>query len=143
MNTQNHLRQLQYQTLMERAKHPLNQGKTNPIHQHQIANNYICGDSIELTIKFNQTNQIIEDIKFQGKGCVLTIASADLMAETLSGKTVEETLEIIEKFRKMVKGEISFLKDLPKLNIFQGVSQFPIRIKCVLLSWHALKAALK
>ena len=143
MNTQNHLRNLQYQTILERAKQPRNQGKTNPIHQQQLGNNPICGDRIELTIKFNQTNQIIEDIKFQGKGCALTIASADLMAETLSGKTVEEALEIIEKFRQMLKGEISFLDDLPKLNIFQGVSQFPIRIKCVLLSWHALKAALK
>ncbi len=143
MNTQNHLRNLQYQTILERAKQPRNQGKTNPIHQQQLGNNPICGDRIELTIKFNQTNQIIEDIKFQGKGCALTIASADLMAETLSGKTVEEALEIIEKFRQMLKGEISFLDNLPKLNIFQGVSQFPIRIKCVLLSWHALKAALK
>ncbi|MGD1701096.1 Fe-S cluster assembly sulfur transfer protein SufU [Dapis sp. BLCC M229] len=143
MNTQNHLRNLQYKTILERAKNPQNQGKTNPIHQQQLGNNPICGDRIELTIKFNQTNQIIEDIKFQGKGCALTIASADLMAETLSGKTVEEALEIIEKFRQMLKGEISLSDNLPKLNIFQGVSQFPIRIKCVLLSWHALKAALK
>ncbi len=143
MNTQNHLRNLQYQTILERAKHPLNQGQTNPIHQQQIGNNPMCGDRIELTIKFNQTNQIIEDIKFQGKGCALTIASADLMAETLSGKTVEEALEIIEKFRQMLKGEITLSDNLLKLNIFQGVSKFPIRIKCVLLSWHTLKAALK
>ncbi|MCL2931087.1 MAG: SUF system NifU family Fe-S cluster assembly protein [Trichodesmium sp. MAG_R03] len=143
MNTQNHLRNLQYQTILERSKQPRNKGKTNPIHQYQIGHNPICGDSIELTIKFNQTNQIIEDIKFQGKGCALTIASADLMAETLSGKTREEILEIIEKFRQMLKGEIVLSNDLVKLNIFQGVSQFPIRIKCVLLSWHALKAALK
>ena len=143
MNTKNHLRNLQYQTILERAKHPRNQGQTNPIHQQQLGNNSMCGDSIELTIKFNQKKQIIEDIKFQGKGCALTIASADLMAETLSGKTVEEALEIIEKFRQMLKGEISLSDNLPKLNIFQGVCQFPIRIKCVLLSWHALKAALK
>lgn len=143
MNTQNHLRHLQYQTILERAKHPRNQGQTNPIHKQQLGDNAICGDRIELTIKFNQTNQIIEDIKFQGKGCALTIASADLMAETLSGKTVEEALEIIEKFRQMLKEEINLSDDLPKLNIFQGVSCFPVRIKCVLLSWHTLKAALK
>ncbi|MDY7004601.1 MAG: SUF system NifU family Fe-S cluster assembly protein [Cyanobacteriota bacterium] len=143
MNTQNHLRNLQHQTILERAKYPQNQGKTNPIDRYEIGDNPLCGDRIELTIKFSQTKQIIEDIKFQGKGCVLSIASADLMAEILLGKTREEALEITAQFRQMLKGEISLSDNLPKLNIFQGVSQFPIRIKCVLLSWHTLKTALE
>lgn len=143
MNTQNHLRNLQYQTILERANHPLNKGKTNPIHRYQVGDNPVCGDTIEVTIKINQTNSILEEIKFEGKGCALALASADLMAEALSGKTLEEALEIIENFRKMVKGEISLFDNLPKLNILQGVSQYPVRIKCVLLSWHALKAALE
>ncbi|WP_426564063.1 hypothetical protein [Dapis sp. BLCC M172] len=54
-----------------------------------------------------------------------------------------KNLEIIEKFCQILKGEISLSDNLPKLNIFQGVSQFPIRIKCVLLSWHSLKSVLE
>ncbi len=103
----------------------------------------MCGDTIELTVQLNPAGDTIEDIKFEGQGCAIAIASADLMADAVRGKSVEEALSIVQRFRGMVRGENPFPEDMRKLNILQGVSQFPIRIKCATLSWHTLKAALE
>ena len=103
----------------------------------------MCGDTIELTVQLNQTGGRIEDIKFEGQGCAIAIASADLMADAVRGKSVEEALSMVQRFRDMVMGQEPFPDDLRKLNVLQGISQFPIRIKCATLSWHTLKAVLE
>jgi len=103
----------------------------------------MCGDTIKLTIQLNPTGDRIEDIKFQGTGCAIAIASADLMADTVRGKSRAEALSMIERFREMVTGQGKFCQELRKLNALQGVSQFPVRIKCATLSWHTLKAILE
>lgn len=103
----------------------------------------MCGDTIELTVQLNQTSNTIEDIKFEGEGCAIAIASADLMAEAVRGKSVEEALLMVQSFRDMMMGQNQFPDNLRKLNVLQGVSQFPVRIKCATLSWHTLKAVLE
>lgn len=103
----------------------------------------MCGDTIELTVQLNKTGERIEDVKFEGQGCAIAIASADLMADAVRGKTIEEALSLVQRFRGMVMGQEQFPQDLRKLNVLQGISQFPIRIKCATLSWHTLKAALE
>lgn len=103
----------------------------------------MCGDTIELTVQLNPTGDRIEDIKFEGEGCAIAIASADLMADAVRGKSVEEALSLVQRFRDMMMGQELFPDDLRKLNVLQGVSQFPIRIKCATLSWHTLKAVLE
>ena len=103
----------------------------------------MCGDTIELTVELNQTRDGISDIKFEGQGCAIAIASADLMAEAVRGKSVEEALEMVQKFRDMMQGKSEFPVDVRKLNVLQGISQFPIRIKCATLAWHTLKAAVE
>lgn len=102
----------------------------------------MCGDTIELTVKLNQTGDKIEDIKFEGQGCAIAIASADLMADAVRGKSIQEALEMVQQFRDMMQGKSEFPLDRRKLNVLQGISQFPIRIKCATLCWHTLKAAL-
>ena len=82
-------------------------------------------------------------MKFEGEGCAISMASADLMAEALQGKSIEEALEMVKRFQGMMKGEEEFPKEHRKLNVMQGVAQFPVRIKCANLSWHAVKAALE
>jgi nitrogen fixation NifU-like protein len=103
----------------------------------------MCGDTIELTVQLNPTGDRICDVKFEGEGCAIAIASADLMAEAVRGKSVEEALSIVQRFRGMVMGQDQFPEDLRKLNVLQGISQFPVRIKCATLSWHTLKAVLE
>jgi nitrogen fixation NifU-like protein len=71
------------------------------------------------------------------------MASADLMADALRGKSVSTALEMVQRFQRMMKGEDEFPKEQRKLNVMAGVAQFPVRIKCANLTWHTLKAALE
>lgn len=143
MTTLSNRRNLCQQVILEHSKKPWHRGKTNPIHRYHRGHSPSCGDTIELTVQLNQAGNIIEDVKFEGEGCAISIASADLMAEVLRGKSIDEALEMVQCFRSLMKGQAEFPKDLRKLNILQGVSQFPVRIKCASLCWHTLKAALE
>ena len=135
-------RRVYQQVILSHARNTQNKGITNPVHrQHQGENPY-CGDRVNLTLTLDRTEDKIEDIKFEGAGCALCLASADLMASAVKGKSIAEALLLVEQFRQMVLGEIQFQPPLEKLNIMQSVSQFPMRVKCITLAWHTLKASL-
>jgi nitrogen fixation protein NifU and related proteins len=135
------LRDLYQQVILERYKKPRHKGKTEPADRYQKGHNPSCGDTIELTLKLNGDR--IEDVKFEGEGCAIAMSSADLMAEALQGRTLAEAEEMVQRFQAMMKGEAEFPTEFRKLNVMQGVAQFPVRIKCANLSWHTLKAALE
>lgn len=104
--------------------------------------NPLCGD--RLTIWLKMENDVIKDVAFQGSGCAISKASASLMTGAVRGKTREEAEALFERFRRLVTGsmEQAEAESLGKLAAFSGLSEFPIRVKCASLSWHALKAAL-
>ena len=137
------VRDLYQQVILEHYKKPRHKGQTSPVHRQQRGHNPSCGDTIELTVQLNETGDRIEDVKFEGEGCAIAMASADLMADALRGKQVDEALAMVKRFQGMMKGEDEFPKELRKLNVMQGVAQFPVRIKCANLSWHTIKAALE
>lgn len=137
------VRDLYQQVILEHYKKPRHKGKTDPVHRQQRGHNPSCGDTIELTVQLNDAGDTIEDVKFEGEGCAIAMASADLMADALRGKQVDEALAMVQRFQRMMKGEDEFPKELRKLNVMQGVAQFPVRIKCANLTWHTLKAALE
>ena len=137
------VRDLYQQVILEHYKKPRHKGQTSPIHRQQRGHNPSCGDTIELTVQLNEAGDRIEDVKFEGEGCAIAMASADLMADALRGKQVDEALAMVKRFQGMMKGEDEFPKELRKLNVMQGVAQFPVRIKCANLSWHTIKAALE
>jgi nitrogen fixation protein NifU and related proteins len=137
------LRALYQQVILERYKKPRHRGTTEPVHRHQRGHNPSCGDTIELTVQLNEAGDSVEDVKFEGEGCAIAMSSADLMAEAARGKTIPEALEMVQQFQRMMKGEAEFPKEHRKLNVMQGVAQFPVRIKCATLTWHTLKAALE
>jgi len=137
------LRDLYQQVILERYKKPRNRGQTSPVDRYQKGHNPSCGDTIELTLHLNEAGDRIEDVRFEGEGCAIAMASADLMADALRGKTAAEALEMVQLFQSMMKGEAEFPTEMRKLNVMQGVAQFPVRIKCANLSWHTLKAALE
>lgn len=137
------VRDLYQQVILEHYKKPRHKGQTSPIHRQQRGHNPSCGDTIELTVQLNETGDAIEDVKFEGEGCAIAMASADLMADALRGKQIDEALAMVKRFQGMMKGEDEFPKELRKLNVMQGVAQFPVRIKCANLSWHTIKAALE
>ncbi len=142
MNTTN-LRDLYQQVILEHYKKPKHRGTTNPVDRYQKGHNPSCGDTIELTLQLDNSGERITDIKFEGEGCAIALASVDLMAGALAGKTIAEALELVKTFQEMMKGTAEFPKEHRKLNVMQGVAQFPVRIKCANLGWHTLKAALQ
>ena len=141
--TLSNVRDLYQQVILEHYKKPRHKGKTDPAHRYQRGHNPSCGDTIELTVRLNEAGDTIEDVKFEGEGCAIAMASADLMADALRGKPVSEALTMVQRFQKMMKGEDEFPKEQRKLNVMAGVAQFPVRIKCANLTWHTLKAALE
>lgn len=137
------LRDLYQQVILEHYKKPKHRGRATPTHRQQRGHNPSCGDTIELTLTLNEDRDRVEAVKFEGEGCAISMASADLMAGAIQGKTIEEALAMVDTFQAMMKGQGEFPKAQRKLNVMQGVAQFPVRIKCANLTWHALRAALE
>jgi nitrogen fixation protein NifU and related proteins len=104
--------------------------------------NPMCGDS--LVVQLQLEGDRIADVSFTGSGCAISKASASLMTTVVKGKTREEARTLFEKFHRMVTGRGDADRDLPaKLAVFSGVREFPTRVKCATLSWHALRNALE
>ena len=105
--------------------------------------NPICGDRVVLQLKLDGAN--IGQAGFQGEGCSITQASASMMVELLSGKTLEEAEELSETVRAMMRGQTSQqeLGSLGSLEALQAVRKFPVRIKCALLAWTALEIGIE
>ena len=102
-----------------------------------------CGDDI--TLDLNIEDDIIKEAVFHGSGCAISQASTSIMIDLIEGKSVEEALELVETFIKMIKKEIDDKEELKKLKdarALQNISNMPARVKCAVLSWHTLKEAL-
>ena len=112
----------------------------------QIAEGYnpLCGDRVVVYLQLN--NDVIGDISFQGSGCAISKASASMMTVSLKGKTRTEAEDHFQRFHSMVTGaaneEIEPQETLGKLAAFSGIREFPARVKCANLAWHALHTAL-
>lgn len=104
--------------------------------------NPLCGDQLTVWLKLDGDR--IADLSFQGSGCAISKASASLMTTVMKGRTVAEAGKIFDSFHRMVTGAGGPADDLPaKLAVFAGVREFPARVKCASLSWHALKKAME
>ncbi|MBT5136296.1 MAG: SUF system NifU family Fe-S cluster assembly protein [Phycisphaerae bacterium] len=134
------LRELYLEMVTDHAKNPRHRGKAEPCTHIGTGNNPLCGDKIVVTVSVN--DGIIELVKFDGEGCAISTASADLMAEILVGKTPDEATSLFTGFHELVAGEGNV--DVPKkLAVFSGVREFPMRVKCATLAWHTVLSALE
>ena len=135
--------QLYRQVIMDHYKNPRNKGLVDDASYLTIhLNNPSCGD--ELTVQLKIVNQVIEDVKHQGHGCSICCSSASVMSEAIMGKTVNDALAIIHEFYEMIKGLAYNDKILTgEPVVYQGVSQFPARIKCATLAWKAAEKGLE
>ena len=103
--------------------------------------NPLCGDHYKLYVKLEGDR--ISDLTFEGSGCAISKASASLMTSVLKGKTIAEADETFQRFRAMVvEGDKTKAQGLGKLAVLQGVCDFPTRVKCASLVWHALDSAI-
>ncbi|TSI06853.1 Fe-S cluster assembly sulfur transfer protein SufU [Lysinibacillus sp. BW-2-10] len=134
----NNLDQLYRSVIMDHYKKPRNKGSLDENSVTIDMNNPTCGDRIHLTLKLN--DGIVEDAKFDGEGCSISMSSASMMTEVIKGKKLEEALELADIFSKMMLGEEYTDKyDLGDVEALQGVSKFPARIKCATLAWKAME----
>lgn len=134
------LRELYQEMILDHGRHPRHFGELTTCNHRKEGHNPLCGD--KLTVMVSQKDNVIHDIKFQGSGCAISMASASLMCESMKGKTCDEAKTLFEHFHALVtRGEISG-DTLGKLAVFAGVFEFPARVKCASLAWHTLMAAL-
>ena len=135
----NELGDLYQETILDNYKAPKNYGAlTAPTHAAH-GDNPLCGDKIALQIEVK--DGVVKDLRFKGLGCAISTASASLMTEAVKGRSKDEIEEMFGKFHRMVTGQ-GGPEGLGKLEAFQGVHEFPVRVKCASLAWHTLKAAL-
>lgn len=136
------LRELYQSVILDHNKRPRNfgvlQGATHEAHGH----NPLCGDKIHLQIELDADGKIAE-VAFSGEGCAISKASASVMTETLKGLPRDAAERLFDQFHDLVTGKGGNPDELGKLAVFEGVKEFPIRVKCATLAWHTLRAALE
>jgi nitrogen fixation NifU-like protein len=134
------LRELYQEVILEHSKHPRNFRALDAANHKAEGFNPLCGD--HFTVYVDVQDGAIHDIAFQGAGCAISKASASMMTQSVKGKSQEEAEELFTKFHGLVTGNGTG-DEMGKLAAFSGVSEFPLRVKCATLAWHALRAALR
>ncbi len=135
------LRELYQELILEHSKKPKNFGELPTANHKAEGYNPLCGD--HYTIFVNVQGDSISEISFHGAGCAISKASASLMTQSLKGKSVADAEALFTRFHDLVTGHGGDPESLGKLAVFAGVSEFPLRVKCATLAWHALRAALR
>jgi len=135
---------LYQEVILDHQKSPRNFGTLDGANRHGEGFNPLCGDQIQLEILVK--GDMIEDIKFKGKGCAISVASNSMMTESLKGKSVKEANDLFDRFHSMITqepGASANPESLGKLAAFKGIWEYPVRVKCAILGWHTLISALK
>lgn len=129
--------------ILDHNRSPQNYGRLENANRRVEGHNPLCGD--QLTVWLRMDGERIQDAAFEGSGCAISTASASLMTGAVKGKSRVEAEALFEQFRKLVTGGLTpaEAETMGKLAVFSGVSEYPVRVKCASLSWHALKAALE
>ena len=139
------LRELYQDVILDHSKHPRHFGPLPEATHHAEGFNPLCGDRVKINLILDASDRIA-DIKFEGKGCAISQASASMMTDMVAGRTVAEAETLMGGFLHLVKGEdATDLKgdDRDILDVMAGVSAFPMRVKCATLAWHTMKSALE
>ena len=135
------LRELYQELIIDHGRYPRNCYCLHDANLSREGFNPLCGDRLILYMKTDQ--QYIVKMSFQGSGCAISVASASLMTEGLTGKTTLEAKKIFDAFHLLVtSGNECDAALLGKLMVLKGVCEFPARVKCATLAWHTMMAAL-
>jgi nitrogen fixation NifU-like protein len=138
------LRELYQETILDHNKAPRNFGALEDADRSARGDNPVCGDKLVVYLNLDDEDRVT-DVRFEGKGCAISTASASLMTEFVKGRTRAEIEETFGRFHELLTGNPSETVDAPelgKLAVFSGVREYPVRVKCATLSWHTLKSAL-
>lgn len=136
---------LYQEVILDHNKRPRNFGELAEPDHRAKGHNPLCGDELELTVRVADGK--IDEIRFTGSGCAISKASASLMTESVAGRPLAEVDELFHKFHELLTGDPSVKenasRELGKLAVFEGVREFPVRVKCATLAWHTLQSALE
>jgi len=138
------LRELYQSVILDHNKSPRNFCKPKGANRSAEGINPLCGD--QLTVYLSVENGVVEDVGFNGTGCAISTASASLMTQSIKGRKIEDVEHLFAGFHKMVTSNPQAStggEDLGKLSVFSGVREFPMRVKCATLAWHAMTEALR
>ena len=134
------LRELYQEVILDHNKRPRNYRVLDPATHEAKGHNPLCGDRV--TVYLTVVDDIIQELAFQGQGCAISTASASLMTEALKGKTIVQAQELFERFHDLVTTDQETPSNMGKLAVLMGVRDYPSRVKCATLPWHAVQAAL-
>jgi len=132
------------EVILDHYKHPQHAGLREPFDAEVHHVNTSCGDELTLRVKLSDDKKTVEDVSYDAEGCSISQAAVDVLTEEVIGKPLDEALDKLAEFEKMVtsRGEYEGDEDLIGDGVaFAGVAQYPARVKCALLGWKAFEAA--
>ncbi len=136
---------LYQEVILDHNRRPRNFGVLEDADHQSEGFNPLCGDRVSVYVKLKES--VIDEISFRGSGCAISMASASIMTESLKGLKLKEVEALFGRFHQLVTGNLEpqdlSETDLGKLVVFEGVSRYPVRVKCATLTWHTLRAALE
>ncbi len=137
------LHELYQEILLEHNNKPRNYRKMEDANRQADGYNPLCGDQITLYLKLE--DDVIADVAFQGVGCAISRASASMLTQSIKGETLAKAEEIFNGFHALITDPDADVDNdlLGDLEMLSGVSAFPTRIKCAVLAWHTLNAAIE
>ncbi|UCE85497.1 MAG: SUF system NifU family Fe-S cluster assembly protein [Deltaproteobacteria bacterium] len=139
------LRSLYQELILDHGKSPRNFGKLADANRRASGNNPLCGD--KLTLYLRVEDDVVRDVRFEGSGCAISTASASMLTQAIKGRTTQAVAALFDRFHALVTGGESTsgadAPELGKLEVFAGVREFPVRVKCATLVWHTLVHALE
>ncbi len=135
------LKELYREVILDHNRSPRNFGRLEPADASASGRNPLCGDALEVTLRLQGDR--LEDLRFEGHGCAISMASASLMSEAVKGRQRQEIERLYEQVHALLTGrQPGAAAELGKLAALGGVAEFPARVKCASLCWHTLHAAL-
>ena len=136
-------KQLYQEVILDHNKKPRNWGSLKDASHKAEGLNPLCGDHIWVSLKLN--GDVVEGVAFEGESCAICKASSSMMTTVVKGKSTAEAEQMITEFRDMTTGRLDAAiqpHHLGRLTVFAGVRDLPSRVKCAILPWHTLHAAL-
>jgi len=134
---------LYQEIVLDHYRSPRNKARLDNVPESMVHENPSCGDSIKLEVTVDEAGKLT-GVRFDGRGCAISTASASLMTEKLKGLSVEEARAMAKRFIRSLRGDdpVEALDNMGDLVAFKGVAQFPVRVKCATLAWHAFLLSL-
>ena len=132
---------LYQEVILDHNKKPRNYGTLEHASHHAQGHNPLCGDHLSVALQLQ--GETIDQIAFQGESCAICKASASMMTAAVKGKTREQAQALSQEFLAMATGKLDLSQpnQIGRLAVFAGVRDLPTRVKCAILPWHTLQAA--